>query len=48
MSQAMHFESGVRFTRMQFHLGLEIANAAARPRWKAGDFFGETFGKARR
>ncbi|HKQ56728.1 MAG TPA: M28 family metallopeptidase [Candidatus Eisenbacteria bacterium] len=43
MSQPMDFESGARFIRMQFLLGLEVANAATRPAWKRGDFFEQKF-----
>lgn len=43
MGQPMHFESGAKFIRMQFVLGHEVANAAARPTWNRGDFFGEMF-----
>ena len=46
-SQPMDLESGARFLRMQFLLTLEVANAPARPSWNRGDFFGETFAKAR-
>jgi len=48
MSQDMDIESGARFVRMQFLLGLEVANAADPPTWNPGDFFGETFAKGRR
>ena len=48
MSQPMDMESGVRFMRMQFLLAYEVANADARPTWKRPDFFGDTFGAARK
>jgi hypothetical protein len=48
MSQVMDMESGARFMRMQFLLGLEVANTTARPAWNRGDFFGEMFAKGRR
>jgi Zn-dependent M28 family amino/carboxypeptidase len=35
--------SVLRFLDANVQLGREIANAAARPAWKPGDFFGETF-----
>jgi Zn-dependent M28 family amino/carboxypeptidase len=47
MGQPMHFESGAKFIRMQFVLGHEVANAASRPSWNRGDFFGDTFAKRR-
>jgi len=46
-SQPMDLASGARFLRMQFLLALEVANAAARPSWNRGDFFGDTFAKTR-
>ena len=48
MSQSMDMESGARFMRMQFLLGLEVANTTARPTWNRGDFFGDTFAPGRR
>jgi len=35
--------SGVRFARANARLGIEIANANARPLWNKGDFFGVRF-----
>lgn len=46
-SQPMDLASGARFLRMQFLLALDVANAASRPSWNKGDFFGDTFTKAR-
>jgi|SRR5215471_6976338 len=46
-SQPMDLASGARFMRMQFLLALDVANAPARPSWNHGDFFGDTFAKAR-
>lgn len=48
ISQTMDLESGAKFMRMQFLLGLEVANAPARPAWNRGDFFGDTFAKGRK
>ncbi|MBI5260083.1 MAG: M28 family peptidase [Burkholderiales bacterium] len=45
MNLPIHWGAAVRFTRLNFLLGLDIANAAERPRWNAGDFFGELFGR---
>ena len=45
MKLPFNWGSAVRFTRLNFLLGLEIANAPQRPRWNEGDFFGELFGK---
>lgn len=38
-------EGAQRFTRAAGTLALLLANGAERPRWRAGDFFGERFGK---
>lgn len=45
LSQAMDFDSGLRFARANFLAGLEVANAEAPPSWHPGDFFGERFGR---
>lgn len=37
--------AAVRFTQLNYLLGLDIANDAQRPRWNRGDFFGELFGQ---
>jgi hypothetical protein len=44
LDQPMDFASGVRYAQTNFLLALSVANAAARPRWNAGDFFAERFG----
>ena len=36
--------SVVAFTRLNYRLGLAIARDPEEPRWREGDFFGETFG----
>jgi hypothetical protein len=43
LSQHIDYASGARYAQTNFLLGLAVANAAARPAWKAGDFFGEKF-----
>jgi Zn-dependent M28 family amino/carboxypeptidase len=48
MAQPLNFEAGARLAQFHFLTGLSIANATERPRWKKGDFFGETFGQKRR
>jgi Zn-dependent M28 family amino/carboxypeptidase len=48
LSQPMDFEAGARFARFCLLLGLDVANAPQAPRWKRGDFFGQTFGAAAR
>jgi Zn-dependent M28 family amino/carboxypeptidase len=37
--------AAVRFTQLNYRLGLDIANDPQRPRWNRGDFFGELFGQ---
>ena len=44
LSQQFDWSTAVRFARLNLLAGWEIANAAERPRWKPGDFFGEKFG----
>jgi hypothetical protein len=46
-AQPMDFEAGARFARFCLLLGFDVANAPQAPRWKRGDFFGQTFGAAR-
>ena len=43
----MDLESIVRFTKANVALGYAIAQSAETPRWKAGNFFGETFAAGR-
>ena len=45
VGQPMDLEAGAKHAQFGFLLGLEIANADQRPRWKAGDFFERTFGR---
>jgi Peptidase family M28/PA domain len=47
LGQPMDFEAGARHAQLSFLVGLETANAEKRPAWKAGDFFGKTFGRDR-
>jgi Zn-dependent M28 family amino/carboxypeptidase len=39
--------SAVRFVRFMADIARRVANADEAPRWNAGDFFGEKFGKSR-
>jgi Zn-dependent M28 family amino/carboxypeptidase len=48
VGQPMDLEAGARQAQLEFLVGLEIANADQRPAWKAGDFFGRTFGRSNR
>ena len=43
MDQEMDFGAGAAFARLNFLLGLEVANADERPKWNEGDFFGAKF-----
>jgi Peptidase family M28/PA domain len=45
LAQPLDLDSGVRFARANFLAGLEVANAATRPEWNPGDFFGVRFGR---
>jgi Zn-dependent M28 family amino/carboxypeptidase len=47
VDQPMDLEAGARNALLEFLVGLEIANADERPRWKDGDFFGSTFAQER-
>ena len=42
--QSLDFESGARFSRFVFRLCHAVANGEERPKWNAGDFFGQKFG----
>jgi len=46
MSQVFDWASGAKFTRMAFFETWFAADAAARPSFNPGDFFGAKFGKA--
>jgi hypothetical protein len=40
-----NWDAAVRFAEVNYRIGLEIANAPARPTWNKGDFFGDTFSR---
>ncbi len=44
LNQAINFEAGSQFARVNFLIGYLVANQTGRPTWNAGDFFGEKFG----
>lgn len=46
LSLPVDWASAEKFARVNAHIGLAIADAAARPRWNAGDFFGTRFAPA--
>jgi hypothetical protein len=45
MNQPMDLDASVQFMQIDFLIGYDIAQDPQRPRWKPGDFFGETFGR---
>ncbi len=45
LGQKMDFSVPAALARFDFLIGLEVANADARPAWKPGNFFGERFGR---
>jgi hypothetical protein len=46
--QPIQYADAARLARLNATIGARIANAAERPRWNEGDFFGERFGRAAR
>lgn len=44
MTQAIDWDSLVRFTHLNRRIGLRLASDPQRPRWGEGDFFGRLFG----
>jgi hypothetical protein len=42
-SQAFNWKAATKFTEVNYHIGLTLADQAQRPRWNEGDFFGDTF-----
>ncbi|HEX2123375.1 MAG TPA: M20/M25/M40 family metallo-hydrolase, partial [Thermoanaerobaculia bacterium] len=47
LSQPIDYSAALKLVELDFRLGLAAANRDARPRWKPGDFFGETFARNR-
>ncbi|MET0659812.1 MAG: M28 family metallopeptidase [Steroidobacteraceae bacterium] len=45
LSLPMDFDAAADIARINRRLVVEVANAPTRPRWRSGDFFGQTFGK---
>ncbi len=45
MRQSFDFEGATTHVKVNFLIGMLIANNADRPHWNKGDFFGEKFGK---
>lgn len=44
LSRPIHWPTAARLAQLNEHIAREIGNAQERPRWNAGDFFGEMFG----
>jgi Zn-dependent M28 family amino/carboxypeptidase len=45
MTQPLDFSVGAMIAKFDYLVGDEVANAAARPEWRKGDFFGAMFGQ---
>jgi Zn-dependent M28 family amino/carboxypeptidase len=45
LAQPMDFESAAKIARLYFLMADEVADAARRPRWNPGDFFGGRFAR---
>ena len=45
VSQTIDYPTLAALARVNARVTLDVANAAERPRWNAGDFFGETYGQ---
>ena len=43
MKQPINWNAGAKYARVNYLIAREIADAALRPRWYAGDYFGSTF-----
>ncbi|MEO6264479.1 MAG: M28 family peptidase, partial [Luteimonas sp.] len=46
VSQPIQYPDAARLARLNAHIGTLVGNATQRPRWNAGDFFGDRFGPA--
>ncbi|MEO8216164.1 MAG: M28 family metallopeptidase [Acidobacteriota bacterium] len=44
--QKMDLESGVKFAKLNFLIGMDVANTIERPAWKPGSFLGRKFGSS--
>lgn len=44
MTQPLDFTVGAMVAKFDYLVGEEVANAASRPQWRKGDFFGDMFG----
>lgn len=48
LQQPIDWSAALLLTEFDYRLGLAVANRDARPQWKRGDFFGETFARGGR
>ncbi len=46
LSQPIDYQAAAKFALVNYEIARELANAPARPAWKKGDFFGNTFAPA--
>lgn len=46
LSQPIDYQAAAKFALVNYEIARELANAPARPVWKKGDFFGDTFAPA--
>lgn len=44
LSRPIHYPSAAMLSRLNAAIGRRVGDAAGRPQWKEGDFFGRTFG----
>jgi len=47
MKQPLDFKPAVKFMKLNFAIGYDVANAPQRPTWNRGDFFGDLFARRR-
>lgn len=47
LNQKLDYAAALPVAELAYRLGVAAADRAQRPKWKPGDFFGETFGKKR-
>jgi len=48
VNAAIDYQMAADLARINLRIALEVANATTPPRWKAGDFFGDEFGRRSR
>lgn len=45
LTQAINYEAGAKFAKVNYEIAKALANTPERPKWRDGDFFGTRFGK---